>query len=157
MIEQFETKMSALRNELDEVKETLSRAQLDRDVCAQERAVLAEALRRAETQRGELELDVSQLRSDEAKLRDVLVKMQSLNDGLAQHKWELRKIVQQQEAEKSTMASEKTELEVVKASLKAELVKVEQEKHDIENERESMFYFIYQKRFLFRCSITIYT
>lgn len=137
MIEQLETKISTIKKELDDTKENLSRTQLERDVYTQEHNVLADALRRAESQRGELELDLNQMRLDEAKLRDVLVKLQSLNDGLAQDKAELGKIIQELESEKSALAAEKAELELVKASLKAELVKVEQEKHDIENERES--------------------
>lgn len=139
MIEQLENKISGLKKELTDTKESLNRAQLDRDVCGQERVVLSDALTRAETHNSELELEINKMRTEEAKLRDVLIKMQSLNDGLNQDKVELNKIINHLENEKNTLNAEKSDLEMVKNSLKTELVKVEQEKQDLENERESMF------------------
>lgn len=137
MIEQLETKISALKKDLTDTRESFNRAQLERDVGAQERVVLSDALSRSEAQKAELELEISKMRTDEAKLRDVLIKIQALNDGLGQDKVELNKIIQHLEHEKVTLGAEKSDLEMMKNSLKAELVKVEQEKQDVENDRES--------------------
>lgn len=137
MIEQLETKISALKKDLTDTRESFNRAQLERDVGAQERVVLADALSRSEAQKAELELEISKMRTEEAKLRDILIKIQALNDGLGQDKVELNKIIQHLEHEKVTLGAEKSDLEMMKNSLKAELVKVEQEKQDVENDRES--------------------
>ena len=137
MIEQLETKISALKKDLTDTRESFNRAQLERDVGAQERVVLSDALSRSESQKAELELEISKMRTEEAKLRDVLIKIQALNEGLGQDKVELNKIIQHLEHEKVTLGAEKSDLEMMKNSLKAELVKVEQEKQDVENDRES--------------------
>ena len=137
MIEQLETKISALKKDLTDTRESFNRAQLERDVGAQERVVLSDALSRSEAQKAELELEISKMRTEEAKLRDILIKIQALNDGLGQDKVELNKIIQHLEHEKVTLGAEKSDLEMMKNSLKAELVKVEQEKQDVENDRES--------------------
>ena len=76
------------------------------------------------------------MKAEEAKLRDVLLKMQALNEGLGQDKIELNKLIIHLEQDKSNLLNDKSDLEMVKSSLKTELVKVEQEKQDLENERE---------------------
>ena len=131
VIEQLESKISAMKKELTDTKESLNRTKLERDVTLQDKNVTADALSRAEIQKAELELEMNKMKAEEAKLRDILLKMQSLNEGLGQDK-----IIIHLEQEKGALNTEKSDLEMVKSSLKAELVKVEQEKQDLENERE---------------------
>jgi uncharacterized protein (DUF3084 family) len=137
VIEQLENRISAMKKELTDTKESLNRTLLERDVSLQEKSVLSDALSRSEILKAELELEMNKMKAEEAKLRDVFLKMQSLNEGLNQDKCELNKLISHIEHEKTLLISEKSDLEMVKGSLKAELVKVEQEKQDLENERES--------------------
>lgn len=129
-----------MKKELTDLKESLNRTQLERDVTLQEKSVIGDALSRAEIQKAELELEMNKMKAEECKLRDILLKMQSLNEGLNQDKVELNKLIAHLEVEKTGMNAEKSDLEMVKASLKSELVKVEQEKQDLENERECKFF-----------------
>lgn len=83
-----------------------------------------------------MELDFNKLRSEEVKLKDTIIKLQSLNEGLGLDKIELNKIIIHLEKEKSLLNSHRADLEMLQASLKSELVKVEQEKNDLENEKD---------------------
>lgn len=138
----MENKISLLKKELTDTKESLNRSQLERDVSLQDRHVTADALGRAEIQKAELELEMNKMKAEESKLRDILLKMQSLNEGINQDKVELNKIILHLEHEKAHLNDEKADLEMVKNSLKTELVKVEQEKQDLENDRESKFIYL---------------
>jgi hypothetical protein len=137
VIEQLEMKISALRKELTDERESLNRTKLERDVTLQDKNVTAEALSRAEILNAELELDMNKMKTEELKLRDILHKMQNLNEGLGADKADLNKIISCLEQDKNILINEKNDLEMIKGSLKAELVKVEQEKQDLENDRES--------------------
>jgi chromosome segregation ATPase len=138
VIDDLETRISALKKDLTDTKESLNRTKLERDVTLQDKSVIADALSRAEIQKAELELECNKMKAEESKLRDILLKMQSLNEGLTQDKTELNRIMAHLEQDKQNLLADKQDLECVKNSLKSELVKVEQEKQDLENERESL-------------------
>ena len=93
-------------------------------------------------QRSQLELDFNKLKSEEVKLRDTIIKIQSLNEGLGLDKIELNKIIIHLEKEKSLLNAHRAELEMLQVSLKSELVKVEQEKNDLENEKDCKFFIL---------------
>ena len=81
------------KKESTDIKESLNRTKLERDVLLQDKSVTSDALGRAEIQKAELELEINKMKAEEAKLRDILLKMQSLNEGLGQDKVELNKII----------------------------------------------------------------
>ncbi|CAF4135726.1 unnamed protein product, partial [Rotaria sp. Silwood2] len=140
VIDNLENKISQLKTDITELREQYHKEKLTKDVLAQEKHVLGDALSRSESYRAEIELDLSKERSENATLRDLLCKIQALNEGLAQDKIELNKIILLVEQEKSSIHNEKSDVEQDKTTLRQELVKVEQEKIDVENERDTLLH-----------------
>ncbi|CAF3848033.1 unnamed protein product [Rotaria sordida] len=140
VIENLESKISQLKNDVTELREQYHKEKLAKDVLTQEKHVLTDALSRSESYRAEVELDLSKERSESAALRDLLCKVQALNEGLAQDKIELNKIILLVEQEKNSIHHEKSDAELDKSTLRQELVKVEQEKIDVENERDTLLH-----------------
>ena len=95
VIEQCESKISKLKEDMLNTKEALNRALLEKDVLQQEKGELSEALSRTELCNAELELEINKVKTEEASLRDAILKMQALNEGLGQDKIELNKIIMQ--------------------------------------------------------------
>ena len=95
MIEQLETRMSGVREELVATKEALNRALLTSEVLDGQNKEVGDALSKSEMCKAELEVEMNKLKTEEAALRDALLKMQALNEGLGQDKIELNRIILQ--------------------------------------------------------------
>ncbi|KAM8874513.1 uncharacterized protein crocc2 isoform 2-T2 [Spinachia spinachia] len=129
-LEELEGKHSVLRRELVVMKEALSQITLQKEVLEDDKASLALALGKKESQSAAHELALTKLQHHEAALKDSLAKMAALSKGLANDKVELNRILLQTEGEKTELAERRREAEMERAAGREETARVQREMMD---------------------------
>ncbi|KAI4829341.1 hypothetical protein KUCAC02_023387 [Chaenocephalus aceratus] len=138
-LEELEGRLSDVRRELVTVmKEALSQRTLQKEVLENDRASLALALSKMESQCATHELALTNLKNQEAAVKDSLAKMAALSEGLAEDKVELNRIVLQTEGEKTQLGERRREAEAERAAAREETARVQQEMMNLLAEKQAL-------------------
>ncbi|XP_034736357.1 rootletin [Etheostoma cragini] len=137
-LEELEGKHSDLRRELVTVKEALSQITLQKEVLEQDKASLALALSKMESQIAAHESVLTKLQNQEATLKDSLAKMAALSEGLAKDKVELNRILLQTEGEKTELGKRRQEAEMEQTAAREETAWVQQEMMNMLAEKQAL-------------------
>ncbi|KAK5930141.1 hypothetical protein CgunFtcFv8_026404 [Champsocephalus gunnari] len=137
-LEELEGRLSDVRRELVTVKEALSQRTLQKEVLENDRASLALALSKMESQCATHELALTNLKNQEAAVKDSLAKMAALSEGLAEDKVELNRILLQTEGEKTQLGERRREAEAERAAAREETARVQQEMMNLLAEKQAL-------------------
>ncbi|KAI9542517.1 hypothetical protein NQZ68_019199 [Dissostichus eleginoides] len=134
----LEGKLSDVRRELVTVKEALSQMTLQKEVLEDDKASLALALSKMDSQSAAHELALTKLKNQEAAVKDSLAKMAALSEGLAKDKVELNQILLQTEGEKTQLGERRREAETERAAAREETARVQQEMMNLLAEKQAL-------------------
>ncbi|KAK1896509.1 Rootletin [Dissostichus eleginoides] len=139
--EDLEMQLARQRTEAqrgERMKEALSQMTLQKEVLEDDKASLALALSKMDSQSAAHELALTKLKNQEAAVKDSLAKMAALSEGLAKDKVELNRILLQTEGEKTQLGERRREAETERAAAREETARVQQEMMNLLAEKQAL-------------------